>query len=957
MRKKYLSALLFGAMITASTGTFTSCKDYDADIKNLQEQVDGIKNDENAVTTEELNSAINAAKADLNKQIADLQSKLESIEHPVSEDDITNLQSQIDDLKSKVSGLDDLKNRLSALETANKLFLEGGDFSAYKGLDKFINDEIVAALGENGAIYNYINNTVKSQILLEIKGGYEGSLQDIDDDLTALEQKYDALIGENGTIVSDINDLNLYMDAIKAALAGEDDQAKCQKLTELLQFVSDNKDALGSLLTGILPEGLKDDVEAIIKDAEVELNGQKVSIEEGMQQLGMDIEALKGMVKSIVFIPSYSDGKVVFSNIQFKKTAGGAYETKYMDNTQEVKFRVSPASAVAQLAENYEIKLYDDEEVKSRSSVAEGTNYSIVAGENGSKFTDLGNGLISIKLEAKQANSVKRAIALALEPKKKENVNNEYDNITSDYIIAETQVVKVADVYYDFNTDVDKTIYYNGETDEEKNADYSNGTWFIKLDGSNTPVEMSKYSLLKPEDFTLRYSLDGTDANDFVISNSGVVSLKQANISDVSKTVDVKSQVALSGWYLASQNNKKDLGTVEVAAKAIEISAADQVEEYNGTATQTVITVDMRTLLAANGFDGAFIDNILSNTGNPPTSETKLGVYGGPEASVGVAMSGDDLNVTLPVKAKSGSYNIVVSFASSTDQTKVNVTIPLTIKDAALPYKLSENKIPERWQGDVVTLNPRANGSTLVYSGYSFDSMFSWGTTYTGFDSYKAAIEALGGSVTVSILNHEGTNVSGYDGIELQSNNTLNINPESYRTDVKTSLTITATYGGATETVRMVIGVVNVSGSWKITTTGTDAQKTNFDLIFINNGESEDAIITNIEWEDALGNGMWKNDAFQGTYANANPAGFGVKYKVVSSDIDKVKRYIDRISGNANTGYYVELGASQKLKFKSASDVSFTEFTFQIIVEPYAPFGPIEGYDTAANTLTIKLKP
>ena len=168
MRKKYLSALLFGAMITASTGTFTSCKDYDADIKNLQEQVDGIKNDENAVTTEELNSAINAAKADLNKQIADLQSKLESIEHPVSEDDITNLQSQIDDLKSKVSGLDDLKNRLSALETANKLFLEGGDFSAYKGLDKFINDEIVAALGENGAIYNYINNTVKSQILLEI---------------------------------------------------------------------------------------------------------------------------------------------------------------------------------------------------------------------------------------------------------------------------------------------------------------------------------------------------------------------------------------------------------------------------------------------------------------------------------------------------------------------------------------------------------------------------------------------------------------------------------------------------------------------------------------------------------------------------------------------------------------------------------------------------------------------
>lgn len=39
MRKKYLSALLFGALLVATTGTFTSCKDYDDDINNLQEQI------------------------------------------------------------------------------------------------------------------------------------------------------------------------------------------------------------------------------------------------------------------------------------------------------------------------------------------------------------------------------------------------------------------------------------------------------------------------------------------------------------------------------------------------------------------------------------------------------------------------------------------------------------------------------------------------------------------------------------------------------------------------------------------------------------------------------------------------------------------------------------------------------------------------------------------------------
>ena len=53
MRKKYLSALLFGALLFASAGTFTSCKDYDDDINNLQNQIDA-----NAKGLEELKSLV-----------------------------------------------------------------------------------------------------------------------------------------------------------------------------------------------------------------------------------------------------------------------------------------------------------------------------------------------------------------------------------------------------------------------------------------------------------------------------------------------------------------------------------------------------------------------------------------------------------------------------------------------------------------------------------------------------------------------------------------------------------------------------------------------------------------------------------------------------------------------------------------------------------------------------------
>ena len=61
MNKKFLSAILFGALMVSSTGTFVSCKDYDDDIKDLQSQIDKL-----------------ATKDDMTAQIATLQAALTS---------------------------------------------------------------------------------------------------------------------------------------------------------------------------------------------------------------------------------------------------------------------------------------------------------------------------------------------------------------------------------------------------------------------------------------------------------------------------------------------------------------------------------------------------------------------------------------------------------------------------------------------------------------------------------------------------------------------------------------------------------------------------------------------------------------------------------------------------------------------------------------------------------------
>ena len=43
MNKKFLSAILFGALMVTSTGTFVSCKDYDDDIDNINKELTDVK--------------------------------------------------------------------------------------------------------------------------------------------------------------------------------------------------------------------------------------------------------------------------------------------------------------------------------------------------------------------------------------------------------------------------------------------------------------------------------------------------------------------------------------------------------------------------------------------------------------------------------------------------------------------------------------------------------------------------------------------------------------------------------------------------------------------------------------------------------------------------------------------------------------------------------------------------
>ena len=113
MRKKYLSALLFGALLMTSAGTFTSCKDYDDEINNLQEQVDKLATKEDMeAKLSQMQAAIDAAK----KTAEDALAKAESIEGGVdNSEEVAKLTERVAALEEAMKKVETLKEEIKSM--------------------------------------------------------------------------------------------------------------------------------------------------------------------------------------------------------------------------------------------------------------------------------------------------------------------------------------------------------------------------------------------------------------------------------------------------------------------------------------------------------------------------------------------------------------------------------------------------------------------------------------------------------------------------------------------------------------------------------------------------------------------------------------------------------------------------------------------------------------------------
>ena len=211
--------MFFGAL-ALSTVTYVGCKDYDDDVKGLQEQIDNINNKGADVTTEAMTAAIKSAVAGLQSQLDAIASKadktaLDELKKTVSEMQtalgnkadaakLAELQKKLDEAIAKVdasieTSVAEAKKALQAKIDELEAKLEQADVDAAKQVAKDLAD----AKKEMQELSRANGDQIK--ILFEKIDGLEG-----------INAKIEALQEADKKFVS-IDQLNEYMnsDAVK----------------------------------------------------------------------------------------------------------------------------------------------------------------------------------------------------------------------------------------------------------------------------------------------------------------------------------------------------------------------------------------------------------------------------------------------------------------------------------------------------------------------------------------------------------------------------------------------------------------------------------------------------------------------------------------------------------------------------------------------------------------------
>ena len=187
MKRKYLSALLMGTLTVASMSTFTSCKDYDDDISNLQEQIDKL-----------------ATADQLAQKVSELQALISS-----NQTGISSLQTKLAEVKAAADKAQTTADSKATLDQVNEIL---AGYATNENVTKEATEIVNAAI-------KALQDNDLAALKAEIKAAADKAQQGVDDAAAAKAEVLKTL--EEYAKNSDAAVKAAYDKAIEAAKAGD----------------------------------------------------------------------------------------------------------------------------------------------------------------------------------------------------------------------------------------------------------------------------------------------------------------------------------------------------------------------------------------------------------------------------------------------------------------------------------------------------------------------------------------------------------------------------------------------------------------------------------------------------------------------------------------------------------------------------------------------------------------
>lgn len=322
MKRKFISAMLFGALLIAPATTFVGCADYDDDIENLQNQItnnattldqltkEKIQNVETEIESlkaanKQLQEALDKAKSEgtdadaatlaaAQKLVEDAQAQLQAALDAVN-GDITGINGNISSLDARLLAQDGrLKSVESLLAADGKLTLAINDAQALAEKAYNLAEQTAATAEANKQAIKDAADNLKS-----IKESLEGQINTLSEKVNDLSKE---LAKQNADITAQINSLKSQLSDANEGISANGDKIKENKqkideivgqLTELQNQINANKSKVETLESNYLSK---------VNELVAGQNGLKTSIEglkSANETVNQRLESAEGRLDTI----------------------------------------------------------------------------------------------------------------------------------------------------------------------------------------------------------------------------------------------------------------------------------------------------------------------------------------------------------------------------------------------------------------------------------------------------------------------------------------------------------------------------------------------------------------------------------------------------------------------------------------------------------------------------------